>query len=762
MRQTSIHPFEIESVDNEEGNDRHHHTTEANTDTPSSFHHEQFEDNDVNSLQSVPEILNREGNFSFIEPCNLQHGHSTTSFLFLILISASSTLSFTLSLYSIHLILNLTMRMYFCFPVVFFQSIEKLFVLQVTKRIGIIHSSNNNSSHSNSNLNQFRHEKRGKYQNLQLDEGENAGLSHKHLNDNSLVFTFVSPFKLHNADASIHWWKVIQVVGELITIIFFGICYFHIIPKLTHVVSSLLEDIDGEVSSDWYDENKDLERLIIISKSVGVLYLIVVSLAIAALLLTKRDDKEWQTGVQRQSKQQDPKNWIEYEKCNESESSQNVLIHDNNEQNFNPNIDGDNGYNDHNKNIKWTMGSESFSPFYRWKISPFMKYCRIITTVWFIISIVILLLSISSAWIFLINHKVSAESRIGPNCDPIDTTECLLPFPSSFFTTEDDTTQTGIRVDIKQDAMGTMYRGWNNPKHPTALNEMDGFSTSGPILFYLNGLKEGNGKGTKRLAGPEEIHLSITDQSMTLLFDIDSKVLIPHFAEIDYMDDDNPTVIVQPAKGLEHNRRYAVAVIDATDKFGKKLPVSNHLKLLLRLDSDLSERERKRGYFYVNEVVASLQEAAPFFDSSTQTIQLLFDFHTMSEESQLGKTRAIIRATLKQLEAEEWEWNESNVRLIKVINNNCAINDEVTRRIIHGSIDLPHFLKDPTTRITELDIEALEKEQPNGLFTVKFVTSIPCSLESGSKPLTSVVDFGHGFLHSRVEIIQPENNFFQR
>ncbi len=302
--------------------------------------------------------------------------------------------------------------------------------------------------------------------------------------------------------------------------------------------------------------------------------------------------------------------------------------------------------------------------------------------------------------------------------------------------------------------MRKLFKGRNNPKNPTNLNDLDGFQTSGPILFYLAGLKEGHGKGTTRLIGPEEMHLSVTNQSLTLLVDIDSMNLIPHFSEIDYLDENKPLVILQPSKVLEHNRHYAVAVIDATDSFGKKLPVSSYLELLLTLNEDLSTRERKRGELYSSKVMPSLKKAAPFLQSE-QRIQLLFDFHTMSVDCQLGNTKKIIQGTLNQFEKKEWNgWNESNARSIKVIDNDCANNEESTGRIVHGSIDLPHFLKDANTRIGELDDDAIQEGMPNGLFTVKFVVSVPCSLKQGSKSVRAVVDYGHSFLYSRNEVLR--------
>ena len=311
------------------------------------------------------------------------------------------------------------------------------------------------------------------------------------------------------------------------------------------------------------------------------------------------------------------------------------------------------------------------------------------------------------------------------------------------------------------DALRTMYRGYKNPKHPTKLNRFDGFSTSGPILFYLDGLKEGLGKGPKRLIGPDEIELSITNQSMTLLFDIDAKTLIHHFAEIDHLDESKPSVVVQPSKSLESNRRYAVALIDATDENGIFLKMSNHLNFLLNEDKDLSTKEKLRGTFYKTIVFPSMYEAAPYLDS-TQNIQMIFDFQTMSTENQIGRTKKIIQATLSNLDSKDWDWNESNVRSISLIEEDCSLDGAVTGRVIHGSIDLPHYLLESNTRLSELDLQALGSKKPNGLFTVKFLVTIPCSIATGSKPLAAIVDFGHGFLHSRIAIIDRGRNYFQR
>lgn len=303
------------------------------------------------------------------------------------------------------------------------------------------------------------------------------------------------------------------------------------------------------------------------------------------------------------------------------------------------------------------------------------------------------------------------------------------------------------------EALQNMFRGKNNPKQNTKLNEQDGFSTSGPILFYLDGLKEGLGKGPKRFIGPEEIQFSILgEQSMTLLLDLDTMTPIPHFAEIDYLDENRPLVILQPSKSLVHNRRYVVALVDATDVEGNILPQSNYLEMILRFDESLSSRERERGKLYTEVVIPFLHEMY----KDLKSVQMIFDFHTTSADSQLAITKNVIQGTLDQFEGQDDHyWDESNVHVIKEINNDCAKDGVVLAKIIHASIDVPHFLKDTNKRATNLDVEAVLQGVPKKeTYNVKFMVAIPCSIALGSKPVQAIIDYGHGFLYSRAELLR--------
>ena len=290
------------------------------------------------------------------------------------------------------------------------------------------------------------------------------------------------------------------------------------------------------------------------------------------------------------------------------------------------------------------------------------------------------------------------------------------------------------------------------------MNNQDGFSTSGTILFYLDGMKEAGGVGfnyTNKLIGPEEIELSVTRKSMTLLIDLDSQNLIHHFAEIDYLDEERPLIIVQASKSLEHNRRYALAVLDAADMNGDKLPTSEHLKRLLGdHDTSLPETEQRRGDYYQTTVLPTLYKAAPWLDENT-TLCLLFDFHTASIESQLGDTRKIVKGSLDVVADAEWSgWGDHNVRVVKMIDNEMCIEENNNiGRVIHVEMVLPSFLLYSNKRAKQLDREAINRGDTTSTANFKVLVVVPCSISRGTIPLKALVDYGHGFLYSRQELL---------
>jgi hypothetical protein len=348
-------------------------------------------------------------------------------------------------------------------------------------------------------------------------------------------------------------------------------------------------------------------------------------------------------------------------------------------------------------------------------------------------------------------------------CDPLDETECVLPFPSFHQMRPDSTTPTGYRVDLKGHLLPPLKGGIR--MEPTFLNRLDGFSTMAPMLFYVEGMKEAheNGSSSIRLQGPANIANSVTEQSITLLLDVSEGRLVPHSAEIDYLDPERPLVMVFPARPLRHNGHYALAVVNASDENGNRLPPTPGMTALF--ENVRSERRSR----YVSVIMPALERAAPWFSfpADPDSLQLLFDFPTVSEESQLGPVRAVRDATLSHIQGNNWGSWKDHVRENRIIDNRCEEPGTLIARTVHAELDIPWFLESYGSghRAAFLDDAAVLSRRPSTMGVGKFVVHIPCSVRAaaldlpGAKPLRAVLEYGHGLFYTRHE---ASDSFLQR
>lgn len=348
----------------------------------------------------------------------------------------------------------------------------------------------------------------------------------------------------------------------------------------------------------------------------------------------------------------------------------------------------------------------------------------------------------------------SAPKHSSNNCDPLDTTECILPFPSFHYMIPDKTTDTGWRVDIHPDVLPRLKGGIE--LHPEFLNELDGFSTMAPLLFYIEGLKEAQDEGNNevRLQGQRDIKNSVTSKSITLLLDVENQKLVPHSAEIDYLDGDRPLVLVFPSQPLRHNAHYALAVVGARDVNGEPLSATPGMTELLSNEATL------RFTRYMEKVFPALDVAAPW--SQSENVQLVFDFQTVSEKSQLGPIKAVRDATLAHVRSDDWGQWKDHVRVISTTEHGeygCTRQGAKIARTIHAELDVPWFLEDfgPGHRGAVLDKEAVANGKAKMKGTAHFVVHVPCSLRAaalerdGATGLRAIMEYGHGLFFNRAE-----------
>jgi hypothetical protein len=392
--------------------------------------------------------------------------------------------------------------------------------------------------------------------------------------------------------------------------------------------------------------------------------------------------------------------------------------------------------------------------------------------VWFVNSVTVLTAVLFMCCLYSsIRHLVTFQppNKISsPYCDELDDTECWLPFPSFHFLQADSSTETGWRVHLEGKLLPPLKSGMNI--HPGFLNELDGFSTMAPMMFYVSGLKEAHQAaaeakgGGGQLKGWQNIAESTTSQSATLLLEVVSRRLLPHSAEIDYLDDKNPLVLLFPAQPLYHNRHYAVALVNATDERGHRLAPTPGMKKILHGGTATSAFDTNRTSRYLNVLIPALQEAADWFDYSFDpaSLQLLFDFHTISEESQLGPVRAVRDAAMQEISSTDWNWND-HVQMIQQIDyENCSSQSNVRlARTVHAELDVPWFLEKHGSgaRNSFLDQEAVDSGKAARLGKIKFLVHIPCSVRAAAlgeehnkeAKLSAIMEYGHGLFGTRAE-----------
>ena len=99
--------------------------------------------------------------------------------------------------------------------------------------------------------------------------------------------------------------------------------------------------------------------------------------------------------------------------------------------------------------------------------------------------------------------KPPIDLALTPGCNPFSTTrDCLLPFPSSFFQTDDVTSATGVRVNYPPGIFGASNSGVT--VDVTLSNTADGAPPISPILVYFAAFRKHIGfyppvKGDDRL-----------------------------------------------------------------------------------------------------------------------------------------------------------------------------------------------------------------------------------------------------------------------
>ncbi len=328
---------------------------------------------------------------------------------------------------------------------------------------------------------------------------------------------------------------------------------------------------------------------------------------------------------------------------------------------------------------------------------------------------------------------VDAASGLDPlraDCEPLVPSVCGMPFPSSWFLTEDSATETGYHVTLGETTL-PQTRGAMRHYVQADLSDRDGFSVNAAPLAHLPGAT------ATGLPRADSIERSLEAGSPTVLLNADTGERVPHWSELD-MSTRNPesrALIVRPVVPLAHATRYIVAVRHVVDEAGADLEPAEVFRAL----RDGEDHEHpyvaaRRDDF--EDIFAKLGEAGVARDD----LQLAWDFVTASEANDTAWMLHVRDQALAVVGEDGPDF---------VIDSVEEAPDEHTWKQIEGRMTVPLYLTnaEPGGR---LNLGAGGMPVQNGTMELPFLVIIPLSA-TGAEPAPPI-QYGHGLLGTRYQM----------
>ena len=341
-----------------------------------------------------------------------------------------------------------------------------------------------------------------------------------------------------------------------------------------------------------------------------------------------------------------------------------------------------------------------------------------------------------ASFLFLAACSSDVSLPMKANCNPLGANHCMTPWPSSVFEVDDATSATGRRLAIPEGTLPTNFD--NTSVDPTGWNIADGFSPAAPIVLSFPG-----GVSTDGLPPVDNMDLSLSPDSPTVIVDMTTGERVAHFAEVDVAAEatpDSQALFLRPAARLKGGHRYAVAITNRVkSKDGTDLDVPPGFAALRdkkRTDHALLEADRPR-----------LEEALDALDAAgfpRGDLVVAWDFTVASDDF---LHRDMIAARDRALDALKTH------PIAFTITSDAPINDgSVIKRKISGTFDAPLFLTQsgafaPGT-VMARDADGLPAVQ--GFYKIPFNAIVPACAYTASAPVGMVI-YGHGLLGSSSE-----------
>ena len=224
-------------------------------------------------------------------------------------------------------------------------------------------------------------------------------------------------------------------------------------------------------------------------------------------------------------------------------------------------------------------------------------------------------------------------------------TECLFPYPNDYFTKADQSTDTGLRLNLNKESTPTNAGG----KHidPASINGSDGFSPGAPIVTQVPGLDTIQAFQQSGIVSiKEKSAYADADQPLAMI-DAATGQREPIWAELDAnaTSPEQTSLLIHFNKNLIEGHRYIVAMRDLRRADGSTIEAPDGFKLY-RTENEVTENaviEARRPHF--EDIFSKLGTAGIARDS----LYMAWDFTVASEKNISERMLHIRDDAFKQL-----------------------------------------------------------------------------------------------------------------
>ncbi len=330
------------------------------------------------------------------------------------------------------------------------------------------------------------------------------------------------------------------------------------------------------------------------------------------------------------------------------------------------------------------------------------------------------------------------DDGLSSDCHPFRSDGvCGLPYPSSVWLEEDEDTETGYRQALVPDIVAPSAAS-GNEFDPSLWNLRDGFSPATPILAYFPEKLDDSS-----LPSQDDFDASTELDSATLIIDLDSEELIPHFAELDLSadiaPDDHQPLILRPAAHLQPNHHYGVVITSSLQTLDGEPPKRSKTFDSAMQGGRSTDPVAATALAGLGEVVTALVDLGV----DQNDVLLAWDFWTASADQ---ATKHVISMRDQALDAVG---PTGMGYVIDTVED--APSAEIYKRI-RGTFTVPSFLTNDDRKVTEAELVTDDSDDPqiqqNAQYPFELV--IPASaVDAGPYPL---LVYGHGLLGAAEEV----------